>query len=69
MVAACFAKLNALVLTLEKLPIAKRCRLAVVGAAFIEQIPHRSPEDAAKILMAFNKKWTEVVRTAKIAAE
>ena len=56
-------------LILEKLPIAKRYRLAVVGAAFIEQIPHRSPEDAAKILMAFKKKWTEVVRTAKFVAE
>jgi len=35
----------------------------------VVEIDNRGPQDAAKILAAFNKKWTEVAKSGKIAAE
>ncbi len=35
----------------------------------VVEIENRGPEESAKILAAFNKKWTDVAKSAKIVAE
>lgn len=35
----------------------------------VVEIENRGPEESAKILAAFNRKWTEVAKSAKIVAE